>query len=444
MYTTHAGYSFVAKVIPGHEQKVIDTLEALNSNTGVNNKLPLAKCSTTLFVSSLLIPAQDYHGETLPASLLFLSTYSGPLKIHLKELVTNCKEGLRELFVHCKDFPVEALNDDTALSRYMKKHRYPDTFYTGMQYITHNDIAREDELRIFIESIIDQEQTKPEFYKLSGTELRSKIQEAVKSETRFQWTQKVWKRSFGDWWALYGSLIRFLSLFIIGLLGASYGFGKLTNSSFIIGLAMSLGIIIAFLAFIILSFRINEKQQHFVAPRQPDEKVRKIFETQTYPVINKMTVGGPLKKGWIRPVFQFIVLRLASIARGFLYIPTVASARWLRMDGGKRFIFNSNFGNLSESYVRDFIDSKKRARSINLIYGQGEGYPLTKWARNEGAITNPEGFINDVHLMDHPIQLWYWPYQHLSIDNIINNRKIYLGLNGNMNENDSKNWLKLL
>jgi hypothetical protein len=444
MYTTHAGYSFVAKIVPGREQKVIDTLTALNSNTGENDKLPLSKCGTTLFVSSLVIPAQDYHGETLPASLLFLSTYSGPFKTHLKELVTNCKEGLHDLFINCNDFPEEALTNDAALSRYMKKHRYPDTFYSGMQYITHADIAREDELRTFIESIIDQEQTKSEFYKLSGIELRSKIQEAVKNEQRFHWTQKVWKRTFADWWALYGSLSKFLFVFVIALLGSSYGFAKLMHSSYIVGLAVSLGLMVAFSAFIILSFRLNEKQQHFVAPRQPDEKVRKIFETQTYPVINKMIVGGPLKKGWIRPVFQFIVLRLASIARGFLYIPTVASARWLRMDGGKRFIFNSNFGNLSESYVRDFIDSKKRARSINLIYGQGDGYPLTKWARNDGAITNPEGFINDVHLMDHPIQLWYWPYQHLSIDNIINNRKIYLGLNGNMNEKDSINWLKLL
>jgi hypothetical protein len=438
MSSIHSGYSFAAAILPGKKEEARRLLTELNSTEGLNPRLPLAKCPSTLFTSGFIVDAQDYHGKTLPASLLFLTTYTGPLRPHIRELIQHCGPGLRELFQCCTSS--DSIRSDGLLFRYMLRKNNPDTFYTGIQYITHGDIAREDELREFIEDFIDRQQTDSAFASLGWKEVRQRIQEEVVRHPKFSWAKTKWKKKFSDWWVLNRALIFFIVLFF------ACGFipTLLFHWNYIIGILVVLGAVIVTLVILVLCFRINEMRNHFVAPRQPDEYVRAIFEKQNHPVINTMTVGAPLKKGWIRPVFLFIVLRLANMLRGLLYIPTVASARWLAMDKGRRLVFSSNFGNLSESYVRDFIDSKKRARNINLIYGQGIGYPGTKWVRGNGAIADPEGFINDVHLMDHPVLLWYWPFQHLSVDNIINNRKIYLGLFADLNEQDSREWLKRL
>ena len=130
--------------------------------------------------------------------------------------------------------------------------------------------------------------------------------------------------------------------------------------------------------------------------------------------------------------------------RGAAYIPTVATARWLTIDGGRRLVFISNFSNLSEGYVRDFIDSTKRGSRINIIFGQGNGYPATKWVFGLGALDNPNGFMNLLYSMQVTTQFWYWPYKHLSTDTININRKIRLGLFAEQTEQETSDWLQLL
>jgi hypothetical protein len=156
-----------------------------------------------------------------------------------------------------------------------------------------------------------------------------------------------------------------------------------------------------------------------------------------------MSVSGALKKGALRPLFFKIALKAVIMVRGYMSIPTVLTARWISIDNGKRLIFLSNFMNRSESYVRDFIDNKSSARTINLIFGQGYGYPVTKWIMNDGAIDNPNAFINEVMSNHHITDFWYCPYQQLSIDNININRKISRGLFANFSDEQTINWLQL-
>jgi hypothetical protein len=61
-----------------------------------------------------------------------------------------------------------------------------------------------------------------------------------------------------------------------------------------------------------------------------------------------------------------------------------------------------------------------------------------------GALTNPDAFLNDVHLYQQKTQLWYWPYMNLSVDNINVNRKIRLGLYQKFaTPKETADWLKL-
>jgi len=439
MHTVHAGYSISVPIQPGKAPAVEQLLTQLNADPGNNPQLPFAKSSTTHFVSGVVLPEQNSHGKTMPATLMLMTSYTGPRKVHLDELVSIGATGLRNLFRNCKGYPKAADSSAEALKSFLKKHRKPDTFYTGMQYITHNDIAREEALREAIEDYLDSDHH--QLANKSGAEVRKSIQQFVQGRPEFDWAKTPWKKSLMDWWVLYRALVYFLLILVTLVLSPILW---LIFKGPVLGtLAIAFGVLAVVAVLLILIFRLNEMREHFQAGRQPDAKVRAILATQKHPVINEMTVAGPLKKGWIRPVFLFAALKVVVFLRGLAYIPTVATARWLLIDGGRRLVFISNFANLSEGYVRDFIDSQKRGSRINIIFGQGYGYPPTKWILGDGAIDDPNGFMNVVYSMQHPTQFWYWPFKHLSVDNININRKIRLGLYGDQTAEETTDWLKL-
>lgn len=440
MHTVHAGFSISVAVKSGQEQAVQQLLEDLNKDPGNNPKIPFAKSPTTHFVNSVLLPAQDSHGKLLPPTLMLMTSYTGPRKVHLDELVRIGGDGLRELFGHCVGYQSAADTSDDALKRFMKKHRRADTFYTGMQYITHADIGREEALREAIETFVDDEHD--QLVRLPPMAIRGKIQEFVKSRSEFAWAMAPWKKSFMDFWMLFRGLIFFL--IILATLVLSPILWLIFKGAVLGALAITFGSLLAIIVLLILVFRLNELRDHPVAGRNPDAMVRSIQATQNHPVINEMTVAGPLKKGWIRPVFIYTALRTVVFLRGLMYIPTVATARWVLFDGGRRLLFMSNFANLSTGYVRDFIDSKKRGSRINILFGQGYAYPTTKWVIGLGAIDNPNGFMDVVSMNQHRTQFWYWPYRHLSIDNININRKIRLGLYAEQTPEETAAWLQYI
>ncbi len=443
MHTVHAGLSIAAVIKPDKIDTVNSIFKELNANPGNNSKLPFAKSPTTHLVSGLVIPEQEFHGRKFPATLMLMTSYAGPLKTHLDELVAVGASGLRELFRNCTDYTSDADSSDESLKNYIRIHRRSDTFYTGMQYITHTDIGNEEQLRIAIETYIGQQQLSGGFKDLGATAIRKKIQEFVSSKPEFAWAKQPWKKSFNDAWALWGggimALVGILAFFVLAI----YLLCILVGTAWWLNLLMILGAIIVFVAFLLITYRINELNEKFVAPRQPDKKVYAVMSTQNHPVINEMTISGPLKYGWVHTFSFNLVLKIVALVRGILTIPTIATARWLTIDGGKRMVFISNFGNLSESYVRDFIDSKASAWKINLLFGQGHGYPGTRFLINDGCLKDSDAFLNDVHLYQQITQLWYWPYMNLSIDNINVNRSIRLNLYSNLTDAQAQDWLKL-
>jgi hypothetical protein len=190
--------------------------------------------------------------------------------------------------------------------------------------------------------------------------------------------------------------------------------------------------------------RQYEMAEQFVQKRPEDDAVKRIATSQDFPVLNTMCVSGGLKNGKLRPVIFRLALKAVVMVRGLLTIPTVYTARWMALDSGKRLVFVSNFMNFTETYVRDFIDNKSSAQKINLLFGQGSGYPPTKWFLGGGAVDDPNAFLYEVMANHHLTDFWYCPYHQLSIDNITINRKIVSGLNGNFSKKQAIEWLQLL
>jgi hypothetical protein len=454
MHSVHAGYTVIARLKADCADAVSTLLADMRAQP---ERLPFEASVTTHFATCTVLPAQKYGDEELPACLMIATSFCGPSRKHEDDLVLAAGPGLRALLQHCEGFSASCT--DAELKRFLRAHRHGDTFYSGMQNLTRAEVFRHNELRIAIGEYIDAQQ------KLGGltgtaTSVRSEIQRYVRTRADLAWTMESWTP---DPSTLLARHWRSLLVIVLALTyGAWLHVGTTTvvfvaSKPLYVTVACSWLVIIAglFAVFaLVQSVRDAEEDQTYVAPRQPDAHVNALDATQCHPVINEMTIVGPVKEGAARPITLRLALWIvARVAEGIPYIPglrggitipTVATARWIAADGGRRLVFISNFTNASEPYVRDFIDIHLGAMRINLTFGFGRGYPKTSWIVLRGAIEDPNGFINVVHANQCHTDFWFCPYKNLSVDNIRRNQAIREGLFGNKTEEQAREWLQLL
>lgn len=454
-HRVNAGYTLLARLIP---ERVAEAQALLAACDRDPQRLPFARTTTTHFATITVIPEQHYGDEVLPATLLLATTFCGPVRAHVTELVGAMGDGLREVLAHCADFIAGCADAD--LEAFLLEHRHGDTFYTGMQHLRPIDIKRHDELRRAIEDHVDGEQASGALAGKSADAIHRAIQEHVRATPGLEWASEPIELPAGSWWALHWRtvIVEIVALTVVVALLAGTVATLLTDSptlaTIVQGGWIALGAFVALLLVVAGGVLHAERCQTYVSGRQPDDHVRTTAATQNRPVTNEFTVAGPVKEGALRPVA--LKLAMWGIARyvagipGFeklrdgVNIPTVASARWIASDGGRRLIFISSYTNASEPYVRDFIDVEAGAKRINLTFGFGRGYPKTRWVVQDGAVTNPNGFIHVVTENQRPTGFWYGPYAELSIDNIKRNRDIHRGLFGPCEREASQKWLHLL
>lgn len=458
MHSVHAGYTVIAHLKEGTAERVSALLGEMRADP---QRLPFEACATTHFATCTVLPAQMYGDEELPACLMIATSFSGPARVHVDELVRVAGRGLRELLQHCKTFPASC--SDAELGAYLRTHRVSDTFYSGMHNLTRADVLRQEQLRAAIAGFIDEQQqlrALPE----TASGVRSEIQKFVRTRADLAWATEAPRTSAWTDWAThlarhwrsiaFGAVVStYLVWLVTATLAYTDDYVPHTLDVAIRGSWVVLGAVLVTALGLLLAVRYAESKQTYVAGRQPDAVVDALDATQCHPVINEMTIVGPIKEGRARPItLRLLLWLIARAAEGIPYIrrfatfdiPTVATARWIAADGGKRLIFISNFTNASEPYVRDFIETRVGAININLSFGFGRGYPKTAWIGLRGAIDDPNAFINVVHANQKPTELWFCPYKNLSIDNIRRNQKICAGLLGTKNEQQTREWLALL
>ena len=444
MHTVHAGGSFVISLSKLKDEDICTMKSILKSWDHISqcSNSVFSQLKSTIFIKGIVIPKQIYNNnDELPPTLLIFTSFCGPFKTHLHELVCFYGAELRNLFQHCKQFPQQAMICDKSLKKFLSKHRRPDTFYTGMQCITNDDIYREELLRKEIEKYIVVNYGVLSL--LSPLNVVANIKKHINGIGSFNWIFDKCEKNFHDKFVLYGKGIAYSVAILLIVLFVIFGPSVFAGNDHVkTARNIILAIFAAFIIFIAIMIRYSEQQQDKLATRPCDLELNKIASAQIYPVVNEMTAAGPLKKGWFRRVAFWFVLRVVSVARGKLNIPTIATARWLSIDKGKRLVFVSNFTNLTEFYIRDFIDNRSSARMINVIFGNGSGFPGTKWFFQKGVMDDPQAFMNSVFQTQHLAQFWYWPHKNLSIENINNNRKIRQGVVAKeMTEEEAQEWL---
>jgi hypothetical protein len=452
MHKVNAGFTVLARLDASHVDAKRARLAELDAHP---DQLPFASSTTTHFATITVIPEQVYGNQALPPTLLFATSFCGPTRVHVRELVAVMGDGLRDVFAHCEGF--DAACGDADLERFLLDHRVGDTFYSAMPDLSPEDVRRHQQLRDAIEEFIDKRQASGG---LTGTALaaRREIQEFVIMRDDLAWAQKPFAPPWRSWWIFHRrSLIveAGVAALVLCTLARIVFDSAVLTAAIVVGWAALIAFVL-FVVALVLSVREGEAEQGFVSVRQSDDYVRDRAATQNRPVINQFTLAGPIKdEGVLRPEFLRLSLWIvARVVEGVPFIPyigsgidipTVATARWIPTDGGRRLMFISNYTNDGVPYVRDFIETRGGAMRINLSFGFGRGFPKTRWVIYDGALTDPNAYL--YALADHQQRetlFWYCPYRNISIDNIKLNRDIREGLFGRCTEEQAQKWLHLL
>jgi hypothetical protein len=111
-------------------------------------------------------------------------------------------------------------------------------------------------------------------------------------------------------------------------------------------------------------------------------------------------------------------------------IPTILSARWVLIDGGRRLLFLDNYGGAWESYLNEFIDMTA-VKGVNAIWsntfvkaqGQRYGFPETRFFFWGGAQAERpfKAYVRESQI---ETVAWYGAYPTLSVVNINNNSQL--------------------
>ncbi|WP_158859322.1 peroxidase [Lunatibacter salilacus] len=438
MSTIHRGLTVTVVVEEEKLEQVNVLLHDFNQHAKTYKTAYKEHLPSTYFISWLTLPAQVYAEKVkLPARILFMTSYVGSKKQHISELVNFLGPRLQAVFEISKEFSPSIANLDD-LAAFIRRKTVFQAFYSGFKFIPTQDVSREQEIKSTVFDFLETQRENADFPKKSPASVKEDIENFVKNQDEFGWASAGLSDKKAD-------KVRMLLPLGIFLLAMATSLVCLVLSFFMDYAVLSwMGLVFpAFLVILVLLFiwlRINENNPHI--PNEPvsDEWIRQIIEREKNPVLNEMTVIAPLKKGLIRRIFLGLSLRLITLVGYFSYIPTVHTARWLQLDGGRRLVFIANFDNISEAYAHDFVDSDNRSRNMAVVFSHAAGFPATKWLVKRGYNHRSE-YMKGVRFHQKITQFWYAFNTGLSVENLKNNRKFREGLFQKMEEEEIKEWL---
>jgi len=117
---------------------------------------------------------------------------------------------------------------------------------------------------------------------------------------------------------------------------------------------------------------------------------------------------------------------------------TIHYAKWLRLPGRDKLIFQSNYDGSWESYLEDFI--MKAHLGQTAAWSNGVGFPRTQFLV-EGGAEDGDRFKRWVRRQQVLSQFWYSRFPELTTDQIRNNALIHDGLARASTELAAQDWL---
>ena len=398
--------------------------------------IPFRKLSTIHFARWVILEKEKdkvwEFGEPFGPLLVFSTNYDGTLSAHLDQLVKEAKNGLDQIYRHCKNYLGE-----NKLKEYLESHQSDyEAFYNGHPLRPVQQIKDEKKLREAIQLELDSWVREGSLDGQSSVEIRKKIQSFVSGKEDLKQLLEAPAEPFNYKMLFFGIGLGIAFL----LIGAS-----LLGFWVEVGLGILSLIILAIIWFVILQSYENKDPEVLF---NPDLKhIGGLAGREDKIGQNQMTALVDIKKpGWLRYTTIKLVLGIINLAAKYLFnkgrladIPSIHFARWIIIDK-RHLVFFSNYDGSWENYLGDFID--KASMGLTAIWSNCIKYPRTRFLVCEGA-TNEHLFKFYVRVNQVETDVWYSAYQDLTVLNINHNTQIRAGLSGTMNDAQAREWLKL-
>jgi hypothetical protein len=395
----------------------------LNSNgnpakEGSGGVFPYELMPEIHFARWVIVPATTTEqGDKLSASLIYASNFDGTAIQHLERMVEIVPDGIDQIFCHCVGYPVESERNIQTRLAYLKKYKIPTQgFYVGAANRSVGQIKQEAELhtavRAFAKSKQGQWKTHREAYKA--------IQEFLANDPKWDWAREKYKLPGVNWISAIGLVLLVLILlpFILILIVLIHFFYEKNSKPY--------------------GLNVNQVSETKIASMKAQEDI--IYQNQLSQVCET-------KPGLRKLNLRFFLFATSWAARAIFVkgqlmgTPTIHFARWVMIDGGKRFVFFSNFDGSYDMYLGDFVDNN--GWGLNAIYGASVGYPKTKWVFGGGSYNIGEFMGWGRYLQVHS-QSWYSAYPWLGQQQIVDRSKLRSELfnQGSLSEKEIKEMMK--
>jgi len=410
-------------------------LESMNVESGVadpaNPVVPFGQFDRLHVARLVIVEAKTSddlraHGvapRPWPPTLVFLGDCDGPYRTFLAELAVRAGPGLRKIFSHCEGFAA----DERDLLGWMKRrNQRPSANYInwlGRRVVqVHEETALHEALAIELRNIVDKVGSE------NARQLRQKLLSFVELE-KHHGRLKLTPEPPTPWGWRLRNLLHKLGLPLLLLILSP--------------------VLVLVAPVVLLRLRMLERSDPEIVQRPDREHVRELAALEDHDFTNAFTAFGDVKPGWFRRTVTFFALWLLNYAarhvynRGYLTrVQTIHFARWVMIDDNRRLLFASNYDGGLEAYMDDFIN--KVAWGLNLVFGNGVGYPRTRWIIKGGA-EEEQKFKSFLRRRQLPTQVWYKAYPGKTAFDLARDSEIRRGVEiRQQNDDEIRRWLSLI
>ncbi len=397
-----------------------DQIEAVTAllNRGENPSqgggfFPLDKIPSVHFARWIVIPAT----KNIEASLVYAANIDGSPEKHLEDIVDNLAEDLDQILTYCKGYPSgDELTRETRLV-YVKKHLlFTQGFYTGAPNRSVQQIKNEARLYKAVKGFVKENKGKW----TTAKEASTSIKEFLANDPQWDWARKPYSLP----------KVNYVKLILLVLL-----------------LLLLLPLLLVFVVLIHFFYELRAKPFGKTQNQIPSAHLTALKNQEDIIYQNQLSQVFELKGGLRKLGLKFFLWATSYGARHIFVkgqlmgTPTIHFARWVIIDGGKRFVFFSNFDGSFDEYLGDFVDNN--GWGLNLIYGAAKGYPRTFFMVGRGSYRIAE-FMGWGRLTQVPTPIWYSAYPWDGLQQIVDRSKLRTELfnSGELTDAKTKEMLR--
>jgi hypothetical protein len=411
-----------AEIADGQAAAVTEILSTQGAGAPADD-LRLARLPRVHFARMFVLETVTLQsGKTVPASLVYMADVDGPVDRHLRALVENAASGVDKLFGSCVGYP--ARPDNAQRTAWLRGHTLKAAAY--YVHTVGRTVERiKDETRLYdcVQDILDRGEVPVSA--AAPTQLRQQLRDAVLRRADFLWI-KEGPRGAG--------LVRELrdSVELVG------GLALLLAAAPVL---VPVGLLWLLL---VRAVERTDSQEEGVPDHKHVDEVRRY---EDFGAQNPFTGVGEIKPGLVRLVTMRVALAGLGLACRHAYnrdtlagIDSIHFARWVLLDDDRRLIFASSYDGSLESYMDDFIS--RVAWGINLVFGNGAGFPRTRWLIFGGA-RDEIRYKHYLRRHQVPTRVFFSAYPRRTASNLDRFTKVRAGIVSD-NAADVDEWLALL